>query len=706
MNNDSRLQASSFARFFLVSAWLLPCLGILVNGAVGDAGHLPAGVGYLDSDRTLLTVLCLLGFLFSAGKVQASSLSSRFCLAFLIWSGISCLANESPFDSFLFWQIWLAPVLFFVAARPFHQEFYSATGRAVLIHLPVVVIAGMALLPILFEPVFFQIGGVFELAGVLSNWLLLLLPLLLFDTMVGRGQESWTGGVASCLSLVVIAFSFSRAGWFLAFIQVFFVLFLLAPFERKRFTLITLWIASGIACLIVFRDSFSTFLWTGSFISIPLVPLAVEAAAGRVKLQPGLRLIGVLLVAGLLGLGLSTSDSMQTARDMTETKLSKLKSYDNSSRARVELWTSAALMARAHPLLGVGPGDFSVHYPQFQKFFYYYSDSAHSAALEMAAEVGFVGLGLFLALTLSLLYEGVRPPLEPMRRVAVLGLVFGLGYAQIDLAYQLGYPWLTVALLFLYILPPPVERSPSLPVSGPQILWAILIVVLACYVLPPIRKTELTKFAKNTSLALEMTQQSLRKLPFWRHALVKNYQYKMELDGEKPGPAETQRLLKFGSSLASTHALVGERHLQLGELTKAIEEYKNALRLDPHNYPYYYEKLRTIGLQVPDPQLVQSSEKTILEKYTPEKMALAHYGHRATLEAQLHPLLFDIADSLNPYKQPLKTLPIYRYLYEFSPSPRAAYGLGISLQTLGRNQEAARLLEEARRKFSDAPSGR
>ena len=196
-----------------------------------------------------------------------------------------------------------------------------------------------------------------------------------------------------------------------------------------------------------------------------------------------------------------------------------------------------------------------------------------------------------------------------------------------------------------------------------------------------------------------MAQEAASKLPFWRHALVKSYQFQVQEDGPLPSPAETERVLKRGSSLAATHALVGELFLKQGNLSRAIEEYQSALQIDPHNYPFYYARLRSLGRQTSNKQLVETAEKAILETYSPEKLAMAHQGHRAGLQAQLHPVLYDIADGMNPYRQPLKTMPIYRYLYDFQANPRAAYGLGISLQTLGRTEEAEPYLEEARRMF-------
>ena len=85
---------------------------------------------------------------------------------------------------------------------------------------------------------------------------------------------------------------------------------------------------------------------------------------------------------------------------------------------------------------------------------------------------------------------------------------------------------------------------------------------------------------------------------------------------------------------------------------------------------------------------------------------LAPPGHRESLQQRLQNSLFEVADGFNPFYNPLKTEPIYRALYDFNPSARAAFGLGVSLQKLGRNEEAWPYLEEAHRKHPMFPPPR
>ena len=101
---------------------------------------------------------------------------------------LSSFANDAWFDSLLFWQMWPAAAMFYIAARRLGSEALGIETRTAMLHLPLAVIAGTALLPIFYEPEFLRIGGIFELAGVLANWLLLLLPICLCDALE---QRNW-----------------------------------------------------------------------------------------------------------------------------------------------------------------------------------------------------------------------------------------------------------------------------------------------------------------------------------------------------------------------------------------------------------------------------------------------------------------------------------------------------------------------------------
>ncbi|MFA5504717.1 MAG: O-antigen ligase family protein, partial [Vulcanimicrobiota bacterium] len=428
----------------------------------------------------------------------------------------------------------------------------------------------------------------------------------------------------------------------------------------------------------------------------------VETVCKRVHGTHLLKLGSVLLLAGLLVWGLTFTSSMQSARDMTSRRMDNLKSYDNSSQARVQLWIAAAKMAVSNPWLGVGPGEFASNYPRYQTRFYYYSDSAHSAGLELASEVGIVGLAFFTAGLLALLFARTRK-FDPLQRFALLGLFCGLGYAQIDLAYQISYFWLTIAVLCHLAIPPASNPEPDNRVSPLRVVLGIVAVGLAFYLVPPLRKMEGARQIKDPQQSLEVHQYVLKRLPWWRRAVISTYQIKLEETETLPTFEETELLLQSGEGLAITHALAGKWYLHNDDFAQALQEYRKALALDPWNDPTYYGDLRRIGVALSDQALIQEAENTLLTRYSFEESMLAPPGHRDFLQYRLQRSLLDLADGLNPLEQPLKTEPIYRALYDFRPSANVAFGLGISLQRQGRTEEARPYLEEAHRKHPMFP---
>ncbi|MFA6075088.1 MAG: O-antigen ligase family protein [Negativicutes bacterium] len=101
---------------------------------------------------------------------------------------------------------------------------------------------------------------------------------------------------------------------------------------------------------------------------------------------------------------------------------------DSSSVMRLALWTSTEKMIMVHPIFGWGWGLYWFYYPQFDyllqtaglKVFH-----AHNTYLHYAAEIGVVGLVIFLAiLTLAIYYTFVCSRVENYREYRYLMAVF------------------------------------------------------------------------------------------------------------------------------------------------------------------------------------------------------------------------------------------------------------------------------------------
>ncbi|MFN4128625.1 MAG: O-antigen ligase family protein [Paracoccaceae bacterium] len=151
---------------------------------------------------------------------------------------------------------------------------------------------------------------------------------------------------------------------------------------------------------------------------------------------------------------------------------------------RVSVMRAAARMFMENPILGIGPGQFSTLYPDYALRYALDMDApaaAHNLFLEIAAEQGLVGLGLFVVFVLGPIALVARAVLRhgnvlPLRgfyllRAILLGII---GYLAASLFLHDAYPrffWVFMALLIATwgvttaasVNAPPLSRSSSMP---------------------------------------------------------------------------------------------------------------------------------------------------------------------------------------------------------------------------------------------------
>jgi O-antigen ligase len=136
----------------------------------------------------------------------------------------------------------------------------------------------------------------------------------------------------------------------------------------------------------------------GGFLGFAVFVLAVVAThrkRGKAILAAGL--IGVLVLA------VAPDDVLNRVRNLEGVSSSTLKEADKEGSAyqRYEIWKVARAIIADHPIAGVGLGAYpAAHYrysrrPQFDPTAFGMRDT-HSTYLNLAAETGFVGLGIYL----------------------------------------------------------------------------------------------------------------------------------------------------------------------------------------------------------------------------------------------------------------------------------------------------------------------
>ena len=148
---------------------------------------------------------------------------------------------------------------------------------------------------------------------------------------------------------------------------------------------------------------------------------------------------------------------------------------DSAVRGRLSEVRSAIGMIGDHPLLGVGSGNYEIHYPQYARVIGLdgrrEERAAHSLYLEVAAENGMVGLAVFggmLAFALAGIQRTRKVFLaagetQLVQLTTAFGIAF-VGFLIGSMFLHLSYPrffWLIVGVAM-------AVRGLAIPVAAPQ----------------------------------------------------------------------------------------------------------------------------------------------------------------------------------------------------------------------------------------------
>ncbi len=176
----------------------------------------------------------------------------------------------------------------------------------------------------------------------------------------------------------------------------------LATLARNK---LTRWLSLGsvgiIVLLILFTQSRGALLAVMGMLTAIVIP----------------RLKNPRVIVGVIGLGIGAVMFAPASVWTRLSGLAKITSSDKmqldkerSAEQRFQIMQIAAIIANDHPITGVGPGVYSyVHYIYAQRLQSQFPialgrKDAHNTYLRTAAETGYVGLALFMALVGSMLY--------------------------------------------------------------------------------------------------------------------------------------------------------------------------------------------------------------------------------------------------------------------------------------------------------------
>jgi O-antigen ligase len=193
------------------------------------------------------------------------------------------------------------------------------------------------------------------------------------------------------------------------------------------------WLAGGAAAIIGLAAYFARS--RGALLGMAVVVVVVALVRLRldriVALAGGViaLLFGAAWYAHLLPQSIQARIGGLVAID-TASLCSPAASANFSTLERLAQWAAGINMFLAHPVLGVGAGNYSEAYPQYSLICWPNSlGHAHNYYINAAAETGAIGLVAFLALTVAMVFVGWRATQAMLRSdTSEYGLALALGF--------------------------------------------------------------------------------------------------------------------------------------------------------------------------------------------------------------------------------------------------------------------------------------
>jgi O-antigen ligase len=184
--------------------------------------------------------------------------------------------------------------------------------------------------------------------------------------------------------------------------------------------------------------------------------------------HPARALALAAVLAAVLASQWHPSHSPGGASSATNTTVARLQTSlkdDDSTRARFLFWGVGLEMLRANPLLGVGANNYEAAFPEARaRFAERHPDSplvamnehllvvyAHNEYVQMAAELGAIGLALFVLFAAALAYTFLRALRHPTKALPALGAGAGmLAFAISSGASASSFRYFGGGLLFFF----------------------------------------------------------------------------------------------------------------------------------------------------------------------------------------------------------------------------------------------------------------
>lgn len=306
-------------------------------------------------------------------------------------------------------------------------------------------------------------------------------------------------------------------------------------------------------------------------------------------------------------------------------RFQSISTKEHSSQARLAFYKDGFKVIKEYPILGTGGGGWLTLYQMYQSYLYW-TTQAHNYFLQMWIEVGIVGLGLFMASLLLLVYKLFRryKDIESENNKALLSIIFTavfgiLVHAFMDFDLSLvsltNILWVFIGVLASYTLP--IENKETTtskskkktikPQFGYMNIMNIVFSVFLVLVILGSSSLILSDSYKEKALAANGRQDITEAtkyfekasnldpfMPEYRIDLGTFYRvmYQMTNDSNYISKAvdSVEKGLELGQYNSNLHAIGSSFFMNIGQVDRALELVEKSIELQPMRVENYVQK--------------------------------------------------------------------------------------------------------------------
>lgn len=303
-------------------------------------------------------------------------------------------------------------------------------------------------------------------------------------------------------------------------------------------------------------------------------------------------------------------------------RFQSISTKEHSSQARLAFYKDGFKVIKEYPILGAGGGGWLTLYQMYQSYLYW-TTQAHNYFLQMWIEVGIVGLGLFIASLLLLVYKLFRTykDIQTENNKILLSIIFTavfgiLIHAFMDFDLSLvsltNILWAFIGVLANYTLPIEIkettiskskEKSFKPQFGYMNIVFSVFLVLVilgssSLILSDSYKEKALTANGRqDISQATKYFEKASKLDPFmpeYRIDLGTFYRvmYQMTNDSNyiSKAVASVEKGIELGQYNSNLHAIGSSFFMNIGQADRALELVERSIELQPMRVENYVQK--------------------------------------------------------------------------------------------------------------------